>query len=82
MLRRGADSCSGDVPISEEKLEQVARVVREAGVKLAGNQGRTDGDKEDEGLDGWDGGVVWLVPTDRPIAEWKPIATWTIPGSA
>jgi 2',3'-cyclic-nucleotide 3'-phosphodiesterase len=44
-------------------------VVQEAGIQLAEQR------PEGSGWDGWDGGVVWLVPTDKPIAEWKPIAT-------
>lgn len=44
-------------------MEVVRRAVEEAGVKIGG-----------EGASGWEGGVVWLVPTDRPIGEWKPIA--------
>lgn len=43
-------------------MEVVRRAVEEAGVKV-GEEGS-----------GWVGGVVWLVPTDRPIGQWKPIA--------
>lgn len=31
-----------------------------------------------EGISDWEGGVVWLVPTDKDITEWKPIATRTL----
>ena len=48
--------------MDEERMEVVRRAVGEAGVKL-GEEGS-----------GWEGGVVWLVPTDREIKEWKPIA--------
>jgi hypothetical protein len=64
---------SGDVPMEDEVMKQVVKVVREAGVKLPQDSA---GETEDGSqLDGWDGGVVWLVPTDRPVSEWKPIAT-------
>ena len=61
------------MPIGEETFREVTKVVQEAGVRLSGEE--SAGTEPDSGLDGWDGGVVWLVPTDRPIAEWKPIAT-------
>lgn len=46
-------------------MEVVRRAVEEAGVKIG---------EGEEGASGWEGGVVWLVPTDKPIGEWKPIA--------
>ncbi|KAK1836781.1 putative cyclic phosphodiesterase [Podospora conica] len=52
----------GSVPMDEERMGVVRKAVEEAGVAL-GEEGS-----------GWEGGVVWLVPTDRPIGEWKPIA--------
>ncbi|KXX81125.1 hypothetical protein MMYC01_204088 [Madurella mycetomatis] len=63
----------GDVPIADEVLHEVTRVVREAGIRLP--KAGSDGIEEGNSWNGWDGGVVWLVPTDKPIAEWKPIAT-------
>lgn len=60
----GADRGSGNVPMDEERMEAVRRAVEEAGVKVG--EGGKGG--------GWEGGVVWLVPTDRPIGQWKPIA--------
>ena len=55
-------------------LREIARVVQQAGIKLS--EEVTEGTNESSGLDGWDGGVIWLVPTDKPISEWgKPIAT-------
>lgn len=51
----------GDKTIDDARLQEISKVVEEAGIKLHGA--------------GWEGGVVWLVPTDRPINEWKPIAT-------
>jgi 2',3'-cyclic-nucleotide 3'-phosphodiesterase len=54
--------------MDETKMERVTKTVEEAGIKLSAKG--ADGDDGD----GWDGGVVWLVPSDRPIAEWKPIA--------
>ncbi|KAK4449653.1 putative cyclic phosphodiesterase [Podospora aff. communis PSN243] len=58
----------GSAMMDEGKMERVTKAVEEAGVKLS----MKDADGEDG--DGWDGGVVWLVPTGRPIDEWKPIA--------
>lgn len=52
---------SGSNHIDEPKLEEISNVVEEAGVPLRKG--------------GWEGGVVWLVPTDRPIDQWTPIAT-------
>ncbi|KAK4155614.1 2',3'-cyclic-nucleotide 3'-phosphodiesterase [Chaetomidium leptoderma] len=61
----------GDEPISEETLKEITKVVQQAGVKLSDEE---TGATEEGG--GWDGGVIWLVPTDKPISEWgKPIAT-------
>jgi 2',3'-cyclic-nucleotide 3'-phosphodiesterase len=65
---------SGDEPISDETLKQITNVVQEAGINLSDEN--TDDNLGGRGWDGWDGGVVWLVPTDKPISEWgKPIAT-------
>ena len=50
-------------------------VVQEAGISL-GDDTPTLGDEN--GWGGWEGGVVWLVPTDKPISEWSPIATRTL----
>lgn len=50
-------------------MKKITELVQEAGVKLAGEQ------SEGKRWDGWEGGVIWLVPTDKPISEWKPIAT-------
>lgn len=50
--------------MDEGRMEMVRQAVGEAGVKIG----------EGEEGSGWEGGVVWLVPTDRPIGEWKPIA--------
>lgn len=56
---------SADVPISDDQRKELERVVEEAAVDLSGR-----GD-----MGGWKGGVVWLVSTEKPIAEWQPIAT-------
>ena len=58
---------SGSVPMDEDKMVVARKAVEKAGIRLA------EGAKEE--ASGWDGGVIWLVPTDQPIAEWKPIAT-------
>ncbi|KAM7203600.1 putative cyclic phosphodiesterase [Naviculisporaceae sp. PSN 640] len=62
----------GNVPIDEETLAKISEVVEQAGVGL-GRSGATDGHGPDR-HNGWDGGVVWLVPTDGPVNQWKPIA--------
>ncbi|KAK5662343.1 hypothetical protein OQA88_8253 [Cercophora sp. LCS_1] len=56
----------GSVVMDGDKITKVIEAVEEAGAKLA--------KAGEEGGGGWDGGVVWLVPTDRPIDQWKPIA--------
>lgn len=55
--------------IDEGKLKAIEKTVQEVGVGL---------DETSGGITGWKGGVVWLVPTDRDITEWKPIATRTL----
>jgi len=47
--------------------------MEDAGSKLSGWEASVEGQGDGQS-NGWDGGVVWLVPTDRLIAEWKPIA--------
>jgi 2',3'-cyclic-nucleotide 3'-phosphodiesterase len=65
---------SGDEPIAAETLKDIAKVVQEAGIKLS--EEPAEGLEQGSAWDGWDGGVIWLVPTDKPISEWgKPIAT-------
>ncbi|KAK4643164.1 hypothetical protein QC761_403970 [Podospora bellae-mahoneyi] len=62
----------GDVPITEEKMREVSRIIVDAGVALPDDGQAASGER---GMyDGWDGGMVWLVPSDGPIQEWKPIA--------
>ncbi|KAL2175071.1 2',3'-cyclic-nucleotide 3'-phosphodiesterase [Thermothelomyces heterothallicus CBS 202.75] len=64
----------GNEPILDGALREITRVVLQAGIKLSDET--ENGAKEGGGLDGWDGGVIWLVPTDKPVSEWgKPIAT-------
>ena len=55
------------MPINDDRLKEIAKVVEEGGVKLTEPEGNVEGD-------GWIGGVVWLVPTDKDIKDWKPIA--------
>ncbi|KAM7183481.1 2',3'-cyclic-nucleotide 3'-phosphodiesterase [Rhypophila sp. PSN 637] len=61
----------GDVPIDHETLRIISEVVEQAGVDLGGSKSGAESSKT---YNGWDGGIVWLVPTDRPVNEWKPIA--------
>jgi 2',3'-cyclic-nucleotide 3'-phosphodiesterase len=55
-------SSAGDV--SEEKRSEVEGLLLESGISL-------DGQGE---MSGWTGGSLWLVPTFKPIEEWKPLA--------
>lgn len=65
---------SGNEPILDGALREVTKIVQQAGIKLCDET--EEHGKDSDGLDGWDGGVIWLVPTDKPISEWgKPIAT-------
>lgn len=55
-------------------LREITVIVMQAGVKLS-EESLADV-KQSDSWNGWDGGVVWLVPTDKPISEWgKPLAT-------
>lgn len=60
------------MPIDEAKLKGIDKAVRDAGITFAGPSGSEVGGV---GMGGWEGGVVWLVPTDKDIVAWKPIAT-------
>ncbi|KXJ89718.1 2',3'-cyclic-nucleotide 3'-phosphodiesterase [Microdochium bolleyi] len=64
----------GSTPITDDKLSQICKAVEDAGAVLSAS-GSTPSSEPGAG---WEGGVVWLVPTDRPISEWKPIATRTL----
>ncbi|KAK7983421.1 hypothetical protein PG989_010823, partial [Apiospora arundinis] len=67
----------GSNPIDDQKLKEISKAVEDAGVSLSSSSNQ--GDKDASGnRGGWKGGVVWLVPTDKPIDEWKPIATRTL----
>ncbi|KAK4248070.1 2',3'-cyclic-nucleotide 3'-phosphodiesterase [Corynascus novoguineensis] len=64
----------GNEPILDGALREVTKIVQQAGIKLRDET--EEHGKDSDGLDGWDGGVIWLVPTDKSISEWgKPIAT-------
>jgi hypothetical protein len=55
---------SSNIEITEEKRQEIERLVVQAGISF-------DGQGE---LGGWTGGSLWLVPTYKPIQDWKPIA--------
>lgn len=59
-----------DKHVTEEMMQEVKK-------KCGGLALMEDGakDLETEPCVGWVGGEIWLVPTDRKIGEWKPIAT-------
>ncbi|KAK7914059.1 hypothetical protein PG985_011762 [Apiospora marii] len=67
----------GENPINDQKLGEISKAVEEAGVSLSSSSSEGANDTSSK-QGGWKGGVVWLVPTDRPISEWKPIATRTL----
>lgn len=74
MIEQRLTLISADITVSEEQLKQVEAAVTGKGVHLNGElDGNPPTDKEP--LDGWEGGDVWLVPTDKDIKDWKPIAT-------
>lgn len=50
--------------MTESQRQAVEEMVKSTGVALNG---------EGE-MSGWSGGEVWLVPTDKAIEDWKPIA--------
>ncbi|OJD37642.1 2 cyclic-nucleotide 3-phosphodiesterase [Diplodia corticola] len=52
----------GNMPISDQKKAELQSVVEQAGISIFGS-----GD-----LGGWEGGLVWLVPTFKTIPEWEP----------
>lgn len=55
-------------------VREVRRVLEEAGLRLSESEIETV--EGAGGFDGWDGGEIWLVPTDKPISEWgTPLAT-------
>lgn len=55
--------------IDEGELKEIENLVQESGIGF---------DESSGGSTGWEGGIVWLVPTDRDINDWKPIATRTL----
>lgn len=63
------DAGSGDVTIDEAKLKQIEDAVKESGLSF---------ENASHDMGGWKGGIVWLVPTERDIEKWKPIATRTL----
>ncbi|KAF2084479.1 2',3'-cyclic-nucleotide 3'-phosphodiesterase, partial [Saccharata proteae CBS 121410] len=54
----------GDMDIAESKKAQIESSLENAGIDIAGNGSNG----------GWQGGVVWLVPTFKKIEEWQPWA--------
>jgi 2',3'-cyclic-nucleotide 3'-phosphodiesterase len=56
---------SHDIPkVSSEELEVIEKMATEIREKIS----------SEGGFWGWKGGRVVLVPTDKKIAEWEPIA--------
>lgn len=54
-----------DCPVIQgEEREEIQKLTSENGIELDGSDGHT----------GWEGGRIVLVPTDRPIKDWEPIA--------
>jgi 2',3'-cyclic-nucleotide 3'-phosphodiesterase len=65
---------SADVTLSKEQLGKIEELVSQKGIHL---HGELDGNEPNanEPLDGWEGGDIWLVHTDKDIKDWKPVAT-------
>ncbi|KAH6617744.1 2',3'-cyclic-nucleotide 3'-phosphodiesterase [Chaetomium sp. MPI-SDFR-AT-0129] len=64
----------GNEPVLDGAVREVRRVLEDAGLRLSESEIETV--EGAGGFGGWDGGVIWLVPTDKPISEWgTPIAT-------
>ena len=60
---------SHDCPkVPEAEIAKIEDLLQAAGINLEGK-----GE-----LGGWEGGRVVLVPTDRPITDWAPIAERTL----
>lgn len=59
-------------------MDAVKSAVLGAGLRFGGDTAddlkRVRNQAEDGELYGWTGGEVWLVPTDQPVHEWRPIA--------
>lgn len=60
------DGNSAEAQAHGTLVEEAERELEAAGVQSQG---------EDSG---WTGGRVWLVPTERPIEEWQPVAEWNL----
>lgn len=50
-------------------MQNAAKVCNETSASLLGMESY-----KDQSHEGWDGGVVWLVPTFLRIEGWKPVA--------
>lgn len=62
---------SSDLDISEEDRLAIEKLIVDAGLLFSSNLARG----------GWIGGRIWLVPTYKPIDEWKHIAEKHLVGS-
>ncbi|KAI9655282.1 MAG: hypothetical protein M1821_005429 [Bathelium mastoideum] len=59
-----------DTSISQQKLGEVKIALEDVQIKFKDTEQPRAGS-----IGGWVGGTVWLVPTDRDISMWQPIAT-------
>lgn len=67
---RSTNGCrSWNIEIADDVMAKVEKVCMETHTKLI-EMGRYQNHRGD----GWDGGVVWLVPTFSKIEEWNPVA--------
>lgn len=61
---------SANIDVDEQKRTEVETLLREVEEEIM-KSSQYQGQQE---LDGWKGGIVWLVPTFMKIEEWKPVA--------
>ncbi|KAK3063759.1 hypothetical protein LTS18_012974 [Coniosporium uncinatum] len=65
-----------DLDPTDSRMDTVGDGLREKGIVMAGEEKK-------EGMawmEGWTGGRVWLVPTERGLKEWKPVAERVLKG--
>ncbi|KAI9698864.1 MAG: hypothetical protein M1820_007371 [Bogoriella megaspora] len=65
---------SADITIDKEKMAELKQALRELQIGFEDDNMSPDG-----AMTGWEGGDIWLVPTDKGIEDWQPIATKRLP---
>jgi len=64
-----------DLDPTGNRMELVNKGLRGMGIMMAGEER-----KGMAWMEGWRGGRVWLVPTDRGLGEWRPVAERVLKG--